>query len=210
MDLYLARHGETPENVGAASVSDPDLTVVGRAQAAALGRRMAQEKLTAVFASPAIRAVRTAAAVIAQQKQARLSLQILPELAEFAFPPDFVMRPIEMLQTVCPIQTPVRPFVWTAETDTDVYARAQKALAVIRSQCAQADACVFVAAHGTFNSFLLQAAAGLPLQARFNFSEQNACLSLIRYTPEADGHTHIRVRYVNSVAHLPPELVTGR
>ena len=209
MDLFIARHAESLENIGQNRSSDPDLSAVGVMQAQALGERMAEEELTAVFASPALRAIRTAAAVLHRQNNRQLKLEILPELAEYAFPPDFAMQSEDVLQTICPICTPVRPYVYSAETPTDVYARAQKALDIIRMRCNSEDACVFVASHGCFNNYLLQAAAGLPLQAHFNFSEQNACLSLIRYL-SGNGHKHVKLRYINSVAHLPPDCVTGR
>jgi broad specificity phosphatase PhoE len=64
--LVLARHGQTDSNVRRALDSRPPgapLNALGHAQAAALGERLAEEPITAVHASVAIRAQQTAAPV---------------------------------------------------------------------------------------------------------------------------------------------------
>lgn len=66
--LVLARHGRTAGNVVKALDSRPPglpLDEVGRAQSEELGRRLAREPVTAVYASHATRALQTAAAVAA-------------------------------------------------------------------------------------------------------------------------------------------------
>jgi broad specificity phosphatase PhoE len=66
--LILARHGRTAANVTKALDSRPPgmpLDAVGLAQADALGRRLANEPVTAVYASRATRAQQTAAPVAA-------------------------------------------------------------------------------------------------------------------------------------------------
>jgi broad specificity phosphatase PhoE len=68
MRLILARHGRTAANVAKALDSRPPgmpLDDVGLAQADALGRRLADEPVTAVYASRATRAQQTAAPVAA-------------------------------------------------------------------------------------------------------------------------------------------------
>lgn len=66
--LILVRHGQTDANVGRVLDSRPPgspLNALGLAQAAALGGRLATERVTAVHASRAIRAQQTAAPVAA-------------------------------------------------------------------------------------------------------------------------------------------------
>jgi probable phosphoglycerate mutase len=66
--LILARHGQTAANVAKALDTRPPgapLNEFGHAQAAALGARLTAEPLSAVYASTAIRAQQTAAAVAA-------------------------------------------------------------------------------------------------------------------------------------------------
>lgn len=66
--LILARHGQTASNIGRVLDSappGPSLTELGRSQAAALGERLAGERIDAVYASVAIRARETAEPVAA-------------------------------------------------------------------------------------------------------------------------------------------------
>ncbi len=68
MFLYLARHGETAENAAGLVQGrglDPDLNDAGRAQAAALARRLADVPLAAVYTSTQKRAQQTAAPTLA-------------------------------------------------------------------------------------------------------------------------------------------------
>ncbi|MGI5126691.1 histidine phosphatase family protein [Pseudonocardia sp. CA-107938] len=68
MRLILARHGQTAANVAKRLSTLPPgepLTDLGRAQADALGARLADADVTAVYASTAIRAQQTAAPVAA-------------------------------------------------------------------------------------------------------------------------------------------------
>jgi 2,3-bisphosphoglycerate-dependent phosphoglycerate mutase/probable phosphoglycerate mutase len=58
--------------------------------------------------------------------------------------------------------------------------------------------------HGGFSSFLFNALLG-PAQAQpTSYHHDNAGISLVRFKP--DGR--ISVRYLNRVAHLPPEMIT--
>lgn len=70
--VYLCRHGQTRLNAGGLvrGLLDEPLDEVGRAQAAALGVRFAEIKLSAVVSSPLGRAVETAQAVAAAQAAA--------------------------------------------------------------------------------------------------------------------------------------------
>jgi probable phosphoglycerate mutase len=68
MKLVLARHGQTSANVAKRLSTRPPgdpLTDLGQAQAQALGARLAQMDVTAVYASTATRAQQTAAPVAA-------------------------------------------------------------------------------------------------------------------------------------------------
>jgi broad specificity phosphatase PhoE len=72
MELYLVRHGETVDNVAGlyAGVRDSALTNHGVEQARRLGHhfRRSNVRLSHVFASPLSRALKTAEAVVAAQK----------------------------------------------------------------------------------------------------------------------------------------------
>jgi broad specificity phosphatase PhoE len=65
MHLFLVRHGETEHNRRGLALgrADVPLNETGLRQAEALGRALANERLTAVYASPLVRANRTAEAI---------------------------------------------------------------------------------------------------------------------------------------------------
>ena len=58
--------------------------------------------------------------------------------------------------------------------------------------------------HGAFASALIMALVGTPPDAGVHFSHHNTGISLIRF--RADGG--IRLRYLNRVSHLPPDMIT--
>ena len=75
MILYLARHGETAENAAGLVQGrglDPDLNDVGRAQAEALARHLADVPLAAVYTSTQTRAQQTAEPTLAAHPAAPL------------------------------------------------------------------------------------------------------------------------------------------
>ena len=67
MILYLIRHGESTYNAEGRiqGQSDPELSELGRRQASAVARRLADEPIEAVYASPLRRASQTAELVAA-------------------------------------------------------------------------------------------------------------------------------------------------
>ena len=84
--LYFTRHGETVWNVEnkICGVTDIPLTDKGRAQARALGRRLAAEPtgITRILCSPLVRASETARLIAAETD---LPLTVEPRLREQAF-----------------------------------------------------------------------------------------------------------------------------
>jgi len=65
MQLFLVRHGETEHNRKSLALGQADvpLNETGLHQAEALGRALSEERLTVVYASPLVRASRTAEAI---------------------------------------------------------------------------------------------------------------------------------------------------
>lgn len=82
MRLILARHGQTPSNVGFlldTAAPGADLTEAGREQAAVLAKQLEAEPIEAVFASNLVRTQQTAAPLAAVRK---MPIQVIPELRE--------------------------------------------------------------------------------------------------------------------------------
>ncbi len=68
--VWLLRHAESAHNVAgvlSSRLPGADLTATGRAQAAAAAERLAGEPVAAVYASPAVRAARTASVIAARR-----------------------------------------------------------------------------------------------------------------------------------------------
>src|SRR5262245_51536597 len=84
MRLYLARHAQTPSNVGRAldtAYPGAELTDLGQEQAARLAARLAGESLAVVAASPLLRAQQTAVPLAAERDLAVLTLDGLREIS---------------------------------------------------------------------------------------------------------------------------------
>lgn len=58
--------------------------------------------------------------------------------------------------------------------------------------------------HGAFASALIMALVGTPPEARVHFSHHNTGISLVHFRPDGG----IRLRYLNRVPHLPPDMIT--
>lgn len=80
MDLVLIRHGLPVRVEGASGPADPALSEAGLAQAHAVARWLADERLDAVYASPLRRAVQTAAPVA---ERFGLEVRVEDGVAEF-------------------------------------------------------------------------------------------------------------------------------
>ena len=95
LDLYIIRHGQSIGNVGYGreeltlkETHDPILTDVGVAQAQAAGEFYKGIDFDAFYASPLLRASRTAAEIINKQSENKV-LNILPELCEVGIDPEY-------------------------------------------------------------------------------------------------------------------------
>ncbi len=82
MKLILARHGQTDGSDRYFGRTDNELNAVGREQAAALGKRLADEKIDAIYTSTLKRTIATAEAIAAGHD---LEINRCPELDEVDF-----------------------------------------------------------------------------------------------------------------------------
>ena len=202
--LYLARHGETDYNrqsIVQGRRINSHLNATGRAQAAALARRMAAVPLTALYASTQTRALETAEAVAAHHPG--VPLLRLPDLEEMSW------GVLEGEPTSN----------YTRQVFTDIYARwnrgdydarvpegesivevQQRALRAYRRILAeQPGGTVLVVAHGRLLRVLL--ASVLPEYGLARMHDiRHANTSLNRLVVEVDGQA--RADLLNCTAHL--------
>ena len=66
------------------------------------------------------------------------------------------------------------------------------------------DTRIAMVTHGAFASALIMALVGTPPDAGVHFSHNNTGISLVRFRPDGG----IRLRYLNRVAHLKPDMIT--
>lgn len=223
LQIYLTRHGESRGNV----VSDnggrynppdeyerhnPELTPRGVEQAGFLAERLGLYRFDAMFSSPLVRAAATAQAVSSRQPGGVVPVELLKDLMEVGTPWDYAGYSFEQLKTRFPsvdsLSCLVESEQWRKaeeENPQDAYlARAQTCIRYIRERFSRGER-VFIAAHGSFNTYLIRAALGLTNASDFNFCQENTALTKIKYFP--DGKP--RLSYANDTSHLfvdKPEL----
>lgn len=216
LQIYLTRHGESRGNI----VSDndgrnkppddherhnPELTPRGIEQAGLLAERLGLYRFDAMFSSPLVRAVATAQAISSRQPGGVVPVELLTDLMEVGIPWDYAGYSFEQLKTRFPSVVSLRCLVeseqWRKAEEEDLQgaclARAQTCIRYIRERFSGGER-VFIAAHGSFNTYLIRAALGLNNTDDFNFCQENTALTKIKYFP--DGKP--RLSYANDTSHL--------
>ena len=185
LTIYLIRHGETDWNKGAVYQGHTDipLGVLGRKQAVAVARRLAGERLDAVYASDLGRARETALAV-AKAQNLRTEVicdRRLREIdvglcagktraeSEAAFPEVFRAMRADPAGTCMP----------GGESFADLCDRVRQAVQEIAES--RPGGKVALVSHGGTIRAILCLALGLPLTGRARLAVDNCSLSVISY-----------------------------
>ncbi len=197
-DVYLLRHGQTPNNITGERIYDAGLTALGRAQAQRLAQALAGAGLSLVVASPLRRSLETARPLAAA---AGIRVSVWNDLVEHNRWDPYTSLPRDELGRLFPeaeIESEMPAGGWPypgPEAAADVAARVgrlQHRIAALPEGTA-----VALVAHGTLNGMLLAAWLGPAPGARVSFSQDNACISHLRL--EAGG---LHVVRCNDTAHL--------
>ena len=238
MELYVIRHGQSANNAmaeGGRRVCDPPLTEIGEAQADRLAGYLAADGGGAdgihpagmqqncagflfdrIFSSPMLRAMQTAA-------PAGKAMGIRPEIwidiheeggiwldegdgrGEVGYPgltateinsrfPEFLV-PEAITDEGWWNRPPEIKEAWRA--------RARRVASVIHDRFAGTEERIALVCHGGFANDLLHAVfAGMP--DGVYFESPNTAVSRLDF----NGKGWVQIRYLNRVAHLPPELIT--
>ncbi len=204
-ELILIRHGETTWNRERRmqGQTDTPLSDLGRAQAAAVGQRLATHPIAAIYSSDLARAWDTAAA-IAQASGRKVVSE--PRLRECTFGvfegltyPEMAQRyPAEHARFVLREDDYAVP---GGESPRQFYERSLACLEDIAA--AHPGACTVVVTHGLVLDTLHRAARNLPLNAKREAPLLNASLNIFHRTREA----WIEVAW-GDVAHLAEVGVT--
>lgn len=220
LQIYLARHGESLGNLAfaqgggqdqqtQADKHDPELTPRGRTQAVLLGERLSRERFDAIFSSSLVRAVSTAHEVSIRQPGGAVPVEVLRDLAETGTPWSYIGYPLDALRRRYPEVESSRCLhdditVWmNAEKEDERTAhmtRAEHCIRYFRGRFHSGEK-IFVAAHGSFNTYLIRAALGLNNSNDFNFCQENTGLTKIKYFLDSKA----RLSYANDTSHLYAE-----
>ncbi|HBL40880.1 MAG TPA: hypothetical protein DDY98_04625 [Ruminococcaceae bacterium] len=199
MILYVVRHGESLGNVCDDFTLDPELTELGQHQTDLLGKRFSSLPLTAVYASPLLRAVATANAVVRQQpSNGAKNIRILPDLMEKDTEPDYAGLDFEELKKRFPAVEPFIPCCLGTEDEKIIFVRAKRVIERITSAYTLGES-VMLCAHGTFNQYLLAAALGMEQKANYIFCQLNTAVTKITYH---ENNSPLRLTYMDDVSHL--------
>lgn len=213
--LYVTRHGESSANVAVAMgvsveemheelLEDARLTTLGRAQAMLLGERLREIDFAAILASPLTRAVETAHEVAVRQRSKKPVL-IVPDLIEVGTNVGYAGRSLATLRSLgFDLQAlEDAPKTWVErtgerESEEERLQRAERCVQFLRERYYGGGKAILVVAHGTYNTYFMRAALGLPNENGFNFCQENTNLSKIKYF--ASGN--VRLSYANDTTHL--------
>lgn len=161
LELYIVRHGESLGNVGyngkkeltLREANDADLTERGVAQARAAGEYLKDVEFDAVYTSPLLRAVCTAAE-IAKRQHEKKPFYIYPELCEIGIDEKYEGVRFEELHQIYPeaeyIQgSKARLFHETHSSHEKIYARAKSVSDFIHSRYKNGEK-VLLVSHAAF------------------------------------------------------------
>lgn len=227
MWIYLVRHGQSQGNLGIPGAPpDPDLTDIGRRQAACAAQAFQTIPVQALYASPMTRALRTASPIA---ETLGLPTRVWPTLAETdrgvwvkadppAADPPANEAPaskdgltLAEAQAWFPNTVPREGIALDApwwrdkagESRADTYQRAKTALADLQRAHPGEDDTIVVITHGAFGSVLMTTTVSAEPEFYNKFSQCNGGISLLAFTAEGP-----RLVFSNSVEHLPAELRT--
>ena len=198
--IYLVRHGGTTASDANlfAGASDPELSDAGRAQAAALGKRLSTARIDAAYCSDMKRAIATAQAVCAPHNLTPTHLPALREInhghwegrtqkeVQEKFADEYKAWTADPLGYAPP----------GGEIGLSVLARALPAVTqIVRKHTGQT---VLVVSHTATNRLLICGLAGIdPRRYRDRLGQDFACLNIIEFKDPATP----RVVRVNDISH---------
>lgn len=210
MNLYFTRHAQSTGNViPKTGGQDPKLTELGRRQAQALGERLSTFSFDFIIASPLIRTLETANAVASRQPNGPAPVELLPDLMECGTPADFIPLPIDEARQFCPtalpfsVPTPAGGGASLPEEFHDpanYLARAYRIIGYLRRRFT-GDENVLIVTHGSFLTYLMNAALSSASPGIAHYSHDNTGLSFVRYDTENDRPRTV-LGFLNDLSHL--------
>jgi len=195
--LILIRHGESEMGGRYLGRTDPPLSDRGRAQAAALARRLAEEPLSALTSSPQRRALDTAKAIAAPKG---LEVSVKADLAELDFGTWDGLSYEEIERSDQErfarwLADPVTECPPGGETLAHMSQRVVAAAQVIVARHPQGKTAIV--SHGGPIRALVCHALGLPLESQFRIGQDIAALTRLDWY-----ETEVVLSVLNDTCHL--------
>ena len=178
----LVRHGQTTANAGGvlAGRTEVELNDHGRAQARAVGQRLAEVPIALAVTSPLLRTRQTLEAILADRQ---LVVQTEPDLTEVEYG-EWTGRQLAELAKD-PLWSVVQhhPAAVTFPGGESMAAMSARAVSAVRRLCREQgdDANVLVVSHGDVIKAILADALGLHLDAFQRIVVNPASVSIVRY-----------------------------
>jgi len=210
LTLVLTRHGLTdrsdPEQHLGQGI-DIGLSAAGRAQAAALAGRIADERFDRIVSSPLRRAVETAQTVARGRPVERDPRLMEMDYGRWEGLTYEALDAVDASYRARWVAEPEANACPGGESGADVAERARSFLADLLSWAADrpgADPVVLAVAHSTLNRVLLCVAVGVPVREyRRRFTQSQANLTVLRW-PTGARPEQARILTVNDVSHVAP------
>lgn len=179
----LVRHGQTTANAGGvlAGRTEVELNDHGRAQAAALGERLAEVPLAAAATSPLLRTRQTLAAVLAGRSDVPVIED--PELTEVEYGQWTGADLAELAKDPLWPVVQAHPSAVTFPGGESMAAMSARAVAAVRGRCAEYEpgANVLFVSHGDVIKAILADALGMHLDTFQRINVSPASVSVVRY-----------------------------
>lgn len=189
MLLIAARHAESIANIERSAGLNSSLSPLGRKQSAALCKRFRPVKLSAIYCSPFVRCIETAAPIA---DALDMPIRLRPDLAEFHhLPPGTVTAsplptPDDLLAsgsrlTPCPDWTGELKWTPIDETQDDLIRRVALLASYLKSRWRDPGDVVLIISHGSPIARLIDAWLSPTPGPFFRFIIDNAALCALRF-----------------------------
>lgn len=199
LDIFYVRHADTVNTFDDRDKSDVNLSELGEKQIKLLGERFKGKSFDAVFSSPMVRAVKTAAAVC-EQLDGHPQLEILPQLVENKTTRKYFGTGEEYLKKYYDniIVNHDMPLFFRNVRDIDNDIRCKKIIKYLKERFTYGQK-IIIFAHGSLGNHFIPKAVGMP-HGNYVLSLNHTGVTKIKYTP--DGKQ--RISFMNDISHLRP------
>lgn len=206
LEILYVRHADAAAgSADGRDRCDRDVTPLGEKQLELLSERFRGAEIDAVFSSPLVRTVKTAAAV-ANGIGGNIPVELLPEIIEKGATPGYTGLPVDELKIYYPNLILCKDKICSLpsaedeeESKEQCLARARAVTGYLTKRFKPGQKIVLVS-HGVFGINFFQAAMGIINEYSFRYTTDNTAITKLRFEPEGVR----RIAFSNDVSHLIP------